>query len=331
MMNHIDNNTAPRYTSADITGATLQSPTAIVHLEYDIQDPPPKPGSNWTRFICISDTHCREFHVPAGDVLLHGGDLTNIGTYGDFVQTLDWLKSLPHSKKIIIAGNHDIALDQHDGWYEDNFERWHGGTKEDVTQILDVLKGSSAQEANIVYLQDELYQFSIREGGKAWSVYGSPWSPEFHNWAFNYTRDEKAESLVSSIPQVDILLTHGPPYQVFDKTFSNLDVGCEHLAAHLPRLRPRLHLFGHIHEDHGAAIHEWSSSQDPAAVAGDDCSQDDTAGDCSAAASNRERTVFVNGANYPMGKKAWLPNGPRFAFGTGPFAPVIVDLLDVAQ
>lgn len=324
----VDNDTAPRYTSADITGSTLQTPTAVVHLEYDAQNPPPTPGPNWTRFICISDTHCRQFQVPTGDVLLHGGDLTNTGTYTDIVRTVDWLKSLPHKKKIIIAGNHDIALDQHDGWYDTNFGRWHRQGKENIEDILEVLKGSSAQEANIVYLQDELYQFSIKEGGNTWSVYGSPWSPEFHNWAFNYARDTKAEDIISAIPQVDILLTHGPPYHIFDKTYSNEDVGCEHLAARLPILRPRLHLFGHIHEDHGAAIHEWSSFQDAAAVAS---SQDASAVTSAAAAGSRDRTVFVNGANFPMGKRAWLPNGPRVPFGSGPFAPVIVDLLDRAQ
>jgi hypothetical protein len=37
-----------------------------------------------------------------------------------------------------------------------------------------MLKGPRATEAGIVYLQDETYEFRIAEGGKLWTVYGSP-------------------------------------------------------------------------------------------------------------------------------------------------------------
>jgi hypothetical protein len=69
---------------------------AVVHFMYDVDDPPPRPGltttsssqvanesqeseqaASWTRFVCISDTHCNMFDVPEGDVLLHAGDLTH--------------------------------------------------------------------------------------------------------------------------------------------------------------------------------------------------------------------------------------------------------------
>ena len=62
---------------------TLTSRSAIVHHEYSLSDIPLKPTEDkgqWTRFVCISDTHCRTFPVPEGDVLLHSGDLTNTGT-----------------------------------------------------------------------------------------------------------------------------------------------------------------------------------------------------------------------------------------------------------
>jgi hypothetical protein len=54
----------------------------------------------WTRFICISDTHCRTFDVPAGDVLLHSGDLTMTGTKNQFSTTMEWLYTLPHKIKV---------------------------------------------------------------------------------------------------------------------------------------------------------------------------------------------------------------------------------------
>ena len=75
------------------------SPTAVVHLEYDLDSLGP-PLDGWTRFVCISDTHTRSFPVPPGDVLLHSGDLTNTGTYHEFEVTMKWLYSLPHKVKM---------------------------------------------------------------------------------------------------------------------------------------------------------------------------------------------------------------------------------------
>lgn len=102
-------------------------------------------------------------------------------------------------------------------------------------------------------------------------------------------------------------------------------MGCEALAARLPELRPRLHVFGHIHEDHGAEIREWPY-QSTAAV---NLQENDSS---SIAVGNtddpKERTVFVNAANWPQGTKAWTPSGQRIPFGRGSYGPVIVDLLD---
>jgi len=79
----------------------FKSPSEIVHLEYTPWELPNKPSEEeWTRFVCISDTHCRTFDVPYGDVLLHGGDLTNTGTLADFEKTVDWLCELPHPIKM---------------------------------------------------------------------------------------------------------------------------------------------------------------------------------------------------------------------------------------
>ena len=79
---------------------SLPSPTAIVHLEYEATNPPPVPSPEWTRFVCISDTHSRMVHVPPGDVLLHSGDLTAVGLYSDFQRTMEWIGDLPHRTKM---------------------------------------------------------------------------------------------------------------------------------------------------------------------------------------------------------------------------------------
>lgn len=84
--------------------ALLSSPTEIVHLEYDLQSLAPLADpQQWTRFVCVSDTHSRAFDVPLGDVLVHSGDLTNLGTVVEFKKTMDWLYSLPHKLKMYAA------------------------------------------------------------------------------------------------------------------------------------------------------------------------------------------------------------------------------------
>ena len=87
----------------------ITTPGAVVHLAYDINNPPPRPdaevvaqngSSTWTRFVCVSDTHCNTFNVPNGDILLHAGDLTHTGRFKQMKPTIEWLKSLPHAHKM---------------------------------------------------------------------------------------------------------------------------------------------------------------------------------------------------------------------------------------
>ena len=104
-----------------ITTNTSRAYTTQDHL-------PSHPGTSWTRFVCISDTHSRKFRVPQGDVLLHAGDLSSQGCLEHLETTLQWLKSLDHRVKMftfnfcyilyvdwnlnsprIIAGNHDVG------------------------------------------------------------------------------------------------------------------------------------------------------------------------------------------------------------------------------
>jgi len=298
---------------------TLISPKEIVYLEYDPKTLPPRPSDEWTRFVCISDTHSATFDVPDGDVLLHSGDLTNTGTVEDFKKTMGWLYNLPHKIKIIIAGNHDLTL--HMPWYDTEYEGWHWRIgKQDTNAVMEMVRGTRAAEAGIVYLQDETFEFRTKENGKLWSVYGSPWSPEFCGWAFNYKRED-GEDLVSRFPKSDILLTHGPAYQIFDRTNRHDDAGCEALRARLSDLRPRLHLVGHIHEGHGAYIHAWDTVEPPSVQADEEIILNDNVQN-----PNFDHTVFVNAANRPSGKRVRRDSWGRVKLGGSGFQPVVVDL-----
>lgn len=180
------------------------------------------------RLVAMADTHGRHrgLAVPEGDVLIHAGDLTARGTLPQLDDVAQWLRSLPHAHKLVIAGNHDFAFEE---------------------------KPAEARAlfSGLTYLQDELVEVS------GLRVYGSPWQPWFHSWAFNLHRGAPIDEKWQLIPAgVDVLVTHGPPAGLGDRCWDGQRVGCEDLLRHLSRVKPKLHLFGHIHEDKGAWQHE---------------------------------------------------------------------------
>ncbi|KAJ7512429.1 Metallo-dependent phosphatase-like protein, partial [Mycena galericulata] len=330
----------------------ITSRTSVVQLEYSSETGPlPTPeavgGAQWTRFVLLSDTHARTCSVPDGDVLLHAGDLTEHGTLKELETTIDWLSGLPHRIKIIIAGNHDSAI--HREWYEANwkeiFRHRSKDGPESAAAVLELLKGPRAIAANIVYLENEEYKFQVRDGGKEWSVYGSPWSPNFGVWAFGCERED-GESLVSSFPETDILMTHGPPRNILDFTNMKDRAGCDDLAARVQELKPKLHVFGHIHEAHGAYIPAYQGTATAEAEAnGEDEEIEDYSDDSDdervdygpvldfetgqgphpVADDGNTETIFVNAANLPSGPNA-RRTGTRGKMGGEAFQPIIVDL-----
>jgi len=69
----------------------------------------PTHGLRRTRIVCISDTHSASpdngaFKLPAGDVLIHAGDLTNQGSYTELKRTVEWIEKADFEVKIVIAG-----------------------------------------------------------------------------------------------------------------------------------------------------------------------------------------------------------------------------------
>jgi predicted phosphohydrolase len=177
------------------------------------------------RLVCLSDTHNKHARIaiPDGDVLLHAGDFTGRGGAAEVEAFGVFLAGLPHRHKVVIAGNHDFL-----------FQR-------EPERARALLGGAT-------YLEDSGVTL---DGIRFW---GSPWQPWFHDWAFNLPRGEPLAEKWALVPAgVDVLVTHGPPHGVLDRTFVGERVGCEELSRALERIRPRLHLFGHIHEAHGVA------------------------------------------------------------------------------
>jgi predicted phosphodiesterase len=190
-----------------------------------------KPIINPVTVVCISDTHNNQPGLPEGDLLIHAGDLTQSGSFKELQQTLDWLRSQPHQHKIVVAGNHDVLLD-------DSLDHR-------LLYQHDTRKREELEWGDIIYLQDSAVTVTC-SNGRQLQVYGSPKSPKNGNWAFQYPRSEDVWTGV--VPEkADILITHGPPRAHLDL----LNLGCTHLLDEVWRVRPSLHVFGHVHEGHG--------------------------------------------------------------------------------
>lgn len=184
------------------------------------------------KIVAISDTHAlhnkMKHELPEGDVLVHAGDLTNVGETSDIASFNAFLHNQKHKYKyiVVIAGNHD--------W---GFQRDFSLAKATLLAGFDFGDG-------VYYLHDEAVDI---EGFK---FYGSPWQPWFCNWAFNVQRGPALAAIWDQIPDdTDVLITHGPPHKILDRVaFTTERVGCEDLKRRIDNLNNlKAHIFGHIH------------------------------------------------------------------------------------
>lgn len=90
------------------------------------------------------------------------------------------------------------------------------------------------------------------------SFFLSPYQPEFCDWAFNVPANSpQIGAIWSKIPNdVDVLITHGPPQNILDKCHNGPHAGCSLLLKRIQEIKPRLHVFGHIHEGYGREKHK---------------------------------------------------------------------------
>lgn len=175
---------------------------------------------NPIKIVIISDTHnCHDqLSIPDADILIHAGDMTEYGTLAEIEDFDNWLGTLPHRHKLVIAGNHEVCVQEEGGWF-----LFHNAT----------------------YLQDEAITI------EGINFYGSPWQPAFFDMAFNLPRGEALAQKWQKIPaNTDILITHSPPYKYLDRIRSKW-VGCEDLLKRVQEIKPRFHIFGHIHDCYG--------------------------------------------------------------------------------
>lgn len=182
------------------------------------------------RITVISDTHTKHKQIvndlPGGDLLIHAGDISSMGYHHEINNFCGWFDKLhQYEEKVFICGNHDFGFQDY---------------PEEVRKIID-------RYHNIDYLQDN--RINVFEDRPV-SIWGSPWQPEFCGWAFNLPRNSDImKSKWDMIPEdIDILITHGPPFGHLDVVKGRTDhLGCEVLAERLKIVKPKIHIFGHIH------------------------------------------------------------------------------------
>lgn len=177
------------------------------------------------RVALISDTHClhEALKVPPCDVLVHAGDFSTLGRTAELDDFLEWFHAQPGAHKVLVAGNHDF-----------NVQLDPAGARRKLARL------------GIVFLEDE----TVTVAGLR--VHGSPWTPRFGDWAFMLERGAPIAEKWAKIPEgLDLLVTHGPPHGLGDETRRGTAAGCEDLRRRVLAVRPRLHVYGHIHEGFG--------------------------------------------------------------------------------
>lgn len=195
----------------------------------------------------ISDLHGYYPELEGGDLLIVAGDYTGNGSYNEYLYYCEWLRQQKYKCKIWIAGNHD------------NYLLKLGSPYKIISQ-------------EVIYLCDSGTEFEYErciEGHwctQTLKIWGSPWTKRFKGMnpkcmAFTVDTEEELAEKWKLIPDdIDILVTHTPPHGIMDycKSINKMEhVGSEELAKVVKRIKPKICIFGHIHERYGEDADQW--------------------------------------------------------------------------
>jgi Icc-related predicted phosphoesterase len=177
------------------------------------------------RIVLISDTHQlhEDLDMPEGDILIHAGDFSAYSTEKELEKINAWFGTLPYKKVFLTPGNHDGEL----------FNRYD--------QSIKTL-------TNATVLLDEAFEY---EGYK---IYGTPWCIQYGDWWF-MSHEKALQAAWNDIPiDTDILITHQPPYDILDHVARGHAGSVSLRETVLERVKPKLHVFGHLHMDGGQTL-----------------------------------------------------------------------------
>lgn len=197
--------------------------------------------------LCLSDLHgnlpTNLPHAEPEDVVVIAGDVCPDLSYHAALNVelqrnwllntfAPWVNGLKQKMVVMTWGNHD----------------WVGQFDRDITNVLtkEIAKGFAV-------LVDQQAEVEDPDTGRMIRFYGTPWTPTFGHWAFMET-DSSLDEWFKRIPtNLDVLISHGPPYGHCDRTKEGRIVGSKSLAKHITRSKPQYVICGHIHEGRGMA------------------------------------------------------------------------------
>ena len=178
------------------------------------------------RLSCISDTHgshneigLNEFN--SSDIIIHAGDMTKMGSFRELNDINQWFGVLLEPV-ICCAGNHDKWCEQ--------------AGYQLAKQLF----------SNATYLDNDLAEiYSIK-------IYGAPYSKKYGYWSYMLEEEDLNKEWAKIPENIDILIVHGPPFGILDKNRNGIECGSKTLRKQIfERIRPKLVVMGHIHENSG--------------------------------------------------------------------------------
>lgn len=184
------------------------------------------------KIAAISDQHGYLPPVPECDLLIVAGDVCIDRIDGKWAEAFPekqalwfghnvrpWLRTVS-APVVLTWGNHDWC-GQTSGWWKD-----------DDRIVVD-------RAVTVVGLK----------------VWASPWSNQFGGWAFMKDPHDLAPIYERIPDDVDIIVSHGPPYGYGDENTLGHHCGSHQLLAAIDRVKPRLVVCGHIHDAAGTYRH----------------------------------------------------------------------------
>lgn len=169
------------------------------------------------KILHLSDTHgChkRLTNLPQADIVVHSGDFTMNGSEQEALDFMNWFCDLPYQHKIFICGNHDDCL--------------YGATIDGLDDNVHYLCNSGVEIDGVKF-------------------YGVPM------FMSDCITDRQTKHYADIPDDTDIFITHTPPFGILDFD-DNIHYGSEELLARISAVQPHLHLFGHIHSQHGTTV-----------------------------------------------------------------------------
>ncbi len=160
---------------------------------------------------------------------------------------------------VILAGDYSGCRQNEEvGWLLNSFKPWVDAIAKD-TPVFGVAGNHDRAFQNQIGLVPEMGWTYLQDSGAVFNglnIWGSPWQPTFHNWAFNLSERELAKKWALIPDNTDILILHGPPRGYGDICSREHGIGYENVGSpsllrRILAIKPKLVVAGHIHSGHG--------------------------------------------------------------------------------